>query len=448
MDIISIIEKKKHGEELSADEIQFWIDGYTEGTIPDYQVSALLMAIRLMGMTKRETFDLTESMLHSGITMDLSRISGVKCDKHSTGGVGDKTSMALCPMIAAVSEKVKVAKMSGRGLGFTGGTLDKLESIPGMKIVLTPKQFLEDVSHNGMAIIGQSAEIDPADKKLYALRDVTGTVDSMPLIASSIMSKKLASGCDCILLDVKYGSGAFMQTKEDAEELAKLMVEIGCHFKRDVRAEITSMNQPLGLAIGNSLEVKEAVNTLHGKGPKDFTELCLSSGATMLLQAGVYTDRDEAVKALKEVIQNEKAFHVFKNFVKAQGGDTSYIDDLSKFPTAMYSIPVRSLKNGYVKSINTMELGLTSMKLGAGRETKDDVIDMAAGIVLNKKLGDKVSKGDLLLTMYTERPNMNSLVSSVLNYFDFSDDPVEVPPTVEELISFDSVKGEFHIEKE
>lgn len=448
MDIISIIEKKKHGEELSADEIQFWIKGYTDEKIPDYQVSALLMAIRLMGMTKRETFDLTESMLHSGAIMDLSKINGVKCDKHSTGGVGDKTSMALCPMIAAVSDKIKVAKMSGRGLGFTGGTLDKLESIPGMKITLTSKQFMEDVSHNGMSIIGQSKEIDPADKKLYALRDVTGTVDSMPLIASSIMSKKLASGCDCILLDVKYGSGAFMHTKEDAEELAKLMVEIGAHFNKNVRAEITSMNQPLGLAIGNSLEVKEAVETLHGRGPKDFTELCFSSGATLLLQAGIYTDREEAVKALREVIGNEKALHVFKAFVKAQGGDISYIDDLNKFPTAMYSIPVRSLKSGYVKSINTMELGLVSMRLGAGRETKADVIDMAAGIVLNKKLGDKVSKGDLLLTMYTERPNMNFLVSSVLNYFDFSDEPVEVPPTVEELISFDSDKGEFRIEKE
>lgn len=448
MDIISIIEKKKHGEELTKEEIEFWIEGYTKGDIPDYQVSALLMAIRLKGMTKRETFDLTDSMLHSGETVDLSKISGVKVDKHSTGGVGDKTSMSLCPMIASVSPIIKVAKMSGRGLGFTGGTLDKLESIPGMKVSLTTDQFITDVTKNGMSIIGQSDKLDPADKKLYALRDVTGTVDSMPLIASSIMSKKLASGCDCILLDVKYGSGAFMQTKEDAEELAKLMVEIGVHFNRDVRAEITSMNQPLGLAIGNSLEVKEAVMTLQGKGPKDFTDLCLSSGATMLLQAKVFNDREKAIAALKEVINNGKALEVFKAFVKAQGGDTDYIDDLSKFPTAMYSIPVRSLKSGYIKSINTMELGLTSMKLGAGRETKDDVIDMAAGIVLNKKLGDKVSKGDLLLTMYTERPEMNALVPSVLNYFDFSDEPVKVPSIVEELISYNKEKGEFVIEKE
>lgn len=450
MDIIDIIEKKKLGQELSKEEIAYWIQGYTKGEIPDYQVSALLMAIRFKGMSKRETFDLTESMLHSGATMekDLAHISGVKVDKHSTGGVGDKTSMALCPMIAAVTPSIKVAKMSGRGLGFTGGTLDKLESIPGMKVVLTPKQFIDDVTKNGMAIIGQSAQIDPADKKLYALRDVTGTVDSMPLIASSIMSKKLASGCDCILLDVKYGSGAFMHTKEDAEELAKMMVEIGVHFSKDVRAEITSMNQPLGFAIGNSLEVKEAIDTLHGKGPKDFTNLCLSSGATLLMQAKIFQDREEAIDALKQVIQDERAFRVFKAFVKAQGGDVSYVDDPSKFPTAMYSIPVRSLKSGYVKSINTMELGLTSMKLGAGRETKDDVIDMAAGIVLDKKLGDKVSKGDLLLTMYTERPNMNYLLSSVLNDYDFSDEPVEVAPTVEELISFDKEKNEFVIEKE
>lgn len=448
MDIISIIEKKKHGEELTKEEIEFWIEGYTKGSIPDYQVSALLMAIRLKGMTKRETFDLTDSMLHSGETVDLSKISGVKVDKHSTGGVGDKTSMSLCPMIASVSPIIKVAKMSGRGLGFTGGTLDKLESIPGMKVSLTTDQFITDVTKNGMSIIGQSDKLDPADKKLYALRDVTGTVDSMPLIASSIMSKKLASGCDCILLDVKYGSGAFMQTKEDAEELAKLMVEIGVHFNRDVRAEITSMNQPLGLAIGNSLEVKEAVMTLQGKGPKDFTDLCLSSGATMLLQAKVFNNREKAIAALKEVINNGKALEVFKAFVKAQGGDTDYIDDLSKFPTAMYSIPVHSLKSGYIKSINTMELGLTSMKLGAGRETKDDFIDMAAGIVLNKKLGDKVSKGDLLLTMYTERPEMNALVPSVLNYFDFSDEPVKVPSIVEELISYNKEKGEFVIEKE
>lgn len=446
MDIISIIEKKKHGEALTQEEIQYWIKGLCAGTIKDYQSSALLMAICLKGMNKEETFNLTESMMNSGEIINLSKIPGIKCDKHSTGGVGDKTSLALCPMIAALG--VKVAKMSGRGLGFTGGTLDKLESIPGMTVVIPGKQFIDDVTKNGMSIIGQSKDIDPADKKLYALRDVTGTVDSMPLIASSIMSKKLASGCDCILLDVKYGSGAFMKTKEDAENLAMLMVEIGTHFGRDVRAEITSMNQPLGLAVGNILEVKEAIDTLHGNGPKDFTDLCYSSGATILLQAGLYKDRAKAIQALKGVVEDGRAFQVFRRFVKAQGGDVSYVEHPEKFPTALYTIPVRSVKSGYIKAINTMEIGLTSMKLGAGRETTEDIIDPAAGIILNKKVGDKVNKGDLLLTMYSERPNMNNLVSDVLNYFDFSDVEVEVPHVIEELISYNKQTKRFIIEKE
>lgn len=446
MDMLSIIEKKKTGKELTKGEIDFWIENYCTDVIPDYQASALLMAIRLMGMNKRETFDLTEAMMNSGKRLDLSAISGVKCDKHSTGGVGDKTSMALCPMVASLG--IKVAKMSGRGLGFTGGTLDKLESIPGMSITLEPERFIDTVNRVGMSIIGQSAEIDLADKKLYALRDVTGTVDSMPLIASSIMSKKLASGCDCILLDVKYGSGAFMHSKEDAETLAKLMVEIGAHFGRDVRAEITSMNQPLGLAIGNILEVKEAIDTLHGNGPRDFTELCYSSGTTMLLQAGLYKSDKAARSALENSVSSGKAFAVFKNFVKAQGGDVSYIDDPSKFPIARYMLDVRSLKSGYISEINTMELGLTSMRIGAGRETKDDVIDPAAGILLRKKLGDRVSKGDILLTLYSERPELQNFADQVLNYFDLSSDPVEVPSVVEEEISLSRETGEFVVSKE
>lgn len=446
MDMLSIIEKKKTGKELTKGEIDFWIENYCTDVIPDYQASALLMAIRLMGMNKRETFDLTEAMMNSGKRLDLSAISGVKCDKHSTGGVGDKTSMALCPMVASLG--IKVAKMSGRGLGFTGGTLDKLESIPGMSITLEPERFIDTVNRVGMSIIGQSAEIDLADKKLYALRDVTGTVDSMPLIASSIMSKKLASGCDCILLDVKYGSGAFMHSKEDAETLAKLMVEIGAHFGRDVRAEITSMNQPLGLAIGNILEVKEAIDTLHGNGPRDFTELCYSSGTTMLLQAGLYKSDKAARSALETSVSSGKAFAVFKNFVKAQGGDVSYIDDPSKFPIARYMLDVRSLKSGYISEINTMELGLTSMRIGAGRETKDDVIDPAAGILLRKKLGDRVSKGDILLTLYSERPELQNFADQVLNYFDLSSDPVEVPSVVEEEISLSRETGEFVVSKE
>ncbi len=445
MDMLSIIEKKKNGRELSDEEIQYWIKGYCNDSIPDYQVSSLLMAIRFQGMTKRETFTLTKAMMDSGVMFDLSKINGVKCDKHSTGGVGDKTSMVLCPMVAALG--IKVAKMSGRGLGFTGGTLDKLESIPGMTISLSPKDFIDTVNKVGMSIIGQSADIDLADKKLYALRDVTGTVDSMPLIASSIMSKKLAAGCDCILLDVKYGSGAFMHTKEEAETLAKLMVEIGNHFGKNVQAEITSMNQPLGLAIGNILEVKEAIDTLHNRGPKDFVELCLSSGATMLLQAGIYSERDKAVAALKQTLEDDSAYKIFRSFVKAQNGDISYIDDPSKFPVSMYSIPVRSVKSGYISKIDTMALGVSSMTLGAGRETLDDVIDPAAGIILSKKLGDKVAKGDVILTLYTEKPGMESLVSSILNNFDFSDDPIEVPSPVEERISLNST-GTFVIEKE
>lgn len=445
MDMLSIIEKKKTGQELTRQEIDYWINNYCQDKIPDYQVAALLMAIRLVGMNKRETFDLTESMMNSGEKLDLSAIAGVKCDKHSTGGVGDKTSLALCPMVASLG--IKIAKMSGRGLGFTGGTLDKLESIPGMKVELTPQEFIDTVNNVGMSIIGQSKDIDLADKKLYALRDVTGTVDSMPLIASSIMSKKLAAGCDCILLDVKYGSGAFMHTKEDAETLAKLMVEIGVHFHKDVRAEITSMNQPLGKAIGNILEVKEAVDTLKGRGPADFTELCYSSGSTMLLQAGLYDKRESARKALETNVRNGNALTVFKNFVKAQGGDVSYIEDPSRFPVAKYVIPVRSVKSGYITKIDTMELGLTSMKIGAGRETKDDIIDPASGIVLNKKLGDRVSKGDILLTLYSERPNLQETANNIVNDFEIDPDPIDVPPVVEEEISFDTEENQFLISK-
>ncbi|MCI1734472.1 MAG: pyrimidine-nucleoside phosphorylase [Bacilli bacterium] len=446
MNMIDILEKKKRKEELTDDEISYWIKGYCEGKIPDYQVSALLMAIRLNGMSKAETFSLTESMMHSGEMLNLSAIQGVKADKHSTGGVGDKTSMALCPMVASLG--LKIAKMSGRGLGFTGGTLDKLESIPGMKVILTPEQFIKQVNDIGISIIGQSDKIDLADKYLYALRDVTGTVDSMPLIASSIMSKKLASGCDDILLDVKYGTGAFMQTQADAEELAKLMVEIGTHFGKNVEAEISSMNQPLGLAIGNSLEVKEAIATLHGKGPKDFTELCLSSGSTMLLQAGIFKSRDIARAALQKSIDSGMAFETFKKFIEAQGGDTSYIDDPSRFPTALYSYPVRSMTSGYVTGINTMEIGLDSCRLGAGRETKDDLIDPAAGILINKKLGDKVARGDILMTLYTEKANMSSMVGEILNTYEINEEAVPVPPVVEELISVDPKTKEFVITKE
>lgn len=446
MNMVELIEKKKNKQALTKEEIDQWIDDYCHDLIPDYQVSSLLMAIVLNGMNDEEIFNLTDAMLHSGKILDLSKIIGVKCDKHSTGGVGDKTSLALCPMVASLG--VKVAKMSGRGLGFTGGTIDKLESIPGMRVVLTPEQFINNVNEIGMAIIGQSDELVVADKKLYALRDVTGTVDSIPLIASSIMSKKLAAGSDCILLDVKYGNGAFMHTKEDAIRLAETMVRIGERFDKDVRAEITSMNQPLGYAIGNILEVKEAVNTLRGNGPKDFVDLCLSSGATMLLQARISKTREEAIVKLKETIANGKALATFRQFVIAQGGDVSYIDDLDKFPQAMYIHEVKSLKSGYISHIDTMGLGMISMQLGAGREKKSDLIDPTAGIVLSKKLGDKVAKGDVLLTIYTEHPNTSELISESLNAFDFSNDEVTVPKVVEALVSYDRNTKEFIITEE
>ena len=443
MSIIDIIEKKKFNKELTKQEIQFWIDGYSKGKIADYQSSALLMAIRLNGMTKTETFNLTDAMMHSGEIINLSKIKGITADKHSTGGVGDKTSLALCPMVAALG--LKVAKMSGRGLGFTGGTLDKLESIPGFSINLSSDAFIRQVNNIGMSIIGQSENINIADKKLYALRDVTGTVDSLPLIASSIMSKKLASGADCILLDVKYGSGSFMKTKEDAEELAKVMVEIGTYFGKNVQAEITSMNQPLGLAIGNILEVIEAINTLKGKGPKDFTELCLSSGATMLLQGNIFKNREAARTAIKECVASGEAFNVFKKFVEAQGGDVSYIDNPKKFPTALYKHEIHALNSGYITSINTMALGIESMHLGAGRERKEDVIDPTAGIILNKKLGDKIEKGALLLTLYTEKEIDKTSTQSINNYFEISDKPIKVGSPVEELITYSKEKKEFTI---
>lgn len=444
MDIISIIEKKKNAIELSEEEIKYFISGYCNNKIPDYQISALLMAIRFQGMTKKETYILTEAMIDSGARLDLSKISGTKVDKHSTGGVGDKTSLVLCPLLASLG--LKVAKMSGRGLGFTGGTLDKLESIPGFTISLNNNEFIDVVNRVGMAIIGQNEYMVLADKKLYALRDVTGTVDSMPLIASSIMSKKLAAGTDCILLDVKYGSGAFMHTKEDAETLAKLMVDIGNQFGRSVQAEITSMDQPLGMTIGNILEVKEAIDTLQGRGNKDFVDLCLSSAATLCIQAGLFVNRNKAIEAASENLNNGKAFKIFRSFVKAQGGDVSYIDDISKFPVAKYQVVVKSVKSGFISKIDTMSLGITSMRLGAGRENLDDIIDHTAGIVLHKKIGDKVAKGDPLLTLYSEKPDIQNYVDAVLNDFYFVDTPVETIQTIEENIRLNS-EGEFEIEK-
>lgn len=428
MTIEDIIERKRDGFVLNKEEIHFFIDGYVKGSIPDYQASALLMAIYIRGMNKKEIAEFTEEMRLSGEIWDLSEIPGLKVDKHSTGGVGDKVSLVLGPMVASCG--AKLAKMSGRGLGHTGGTLDKLESIPGFQINVTYKEFKKQVNEVGIAIIGQSPNLDPADKKLYALRDVTGTVSCIPLIASSIMSKKLASGADCILLDVKYGSGAFMKTIKDAEELARTMVDIGKELHKDVRAEVTDMGQPLGCAVGNSLEIKEVIETLNGRGPKDLNEICLSSGSIMLVQAKLFTDVKEARKALIENIKNGKAFEKFKDFIKAQHGDVSYIEDPSKFEVAKNIIEIHSSKEGYVNKINALAIGKGSMMLGGGREKLGDIIDMSAGIVLNKKIGDFVKDGELLCTLYTNKTNVEEVIKNVKKAFTIE---VEKPQVDESL---------------
>ena len=412
-----IIEHKRDGLELSQQEIHFFIKNYVDNKIPDYQASALLMAIYLKGMNDKETALLTEEMRVSGDVWDLSDIPGLKVDKHSTGGVGDKVSLVLGPMVASCG--AKLAKMSGRGLGHTGGTLDKLESIPNFDIFETKEEFKKQIQEVGMAIIGQNKDIDPADKKLYALRDVTGTVSSMPLIASSVMSKKLASGADCILLDVKYGSGAFMKTKKDAKKLAEIMINIGRHLGKDVRAEVTDMDQPLGYAVGNNLEIKEVIETLHNRGPKDLTKLCLESGSIMLVQAKLFHDKKEARKALLKNLKNGKAFEKFVEFVKAQKGDASYILDPSKFEVAKNIIPIYSNKEGVIKRIDALTIGKSSMKLGGGRERIEDTIDMSAGIILNKKIGDFVKNNELLATLYTNKEDFEEIKLDVLNAFIF-----------------------------
>ncbi len=423
MNIVDIITAKKDKKVLTKEQIHFFIKGYLDKTIEDYQASALLMAITINGMTSEETAYLTEEMRVSGEVWDLSDIPGLKIDKHSTGGVGDKVSLILGPMVASCG--AKMAKMSGRGLGHTGGTLDKMESIPGMKINLTKEEFKKQVQEIGVCIIGQSEEIDPADKKLYSLRDVTGTVQSIPLIASSIMSKKLASGADCILLDVKCGKGAFMKTYEDAKILATEMVNIGKELKKNVKAEITDMNQPLGKAVGNNLEIKEVIETLKGNGPKDLEEICLSSGAILLTQAELFKNTEDAKKALIENIKNGKAFEKFKEFVKAQGGDIDYIDHPEKFPVSKNLIEIKSENEGYIKTIDALAIGLGSCHLGGGRLKMGDVIDMSAGIILNKKVGDHVKKGELLCTLHTNKDNVDSIIKDVKEAFIFQDEPIK-----------------------
>lgn len=432
MRMVDIITKKRDGHELSDEELKFFVSGYVDGKIPDYQVSALLMAILFKGMNNREIVTLTDLMEHSGDVMDLSSVKGVTLDKHSTGGVGDKTSMALSPMVAACGGVV--AKMSGRGLGHTGGTLDKLESIPGLNVFISEEQFLKQVNDIGIAIVGQTGTLVPADKKLYALRDVTGTVESTPLIASSVMSKKLASGSHCILLDVKFGNGAFMKNLESAKELAQIMCKIGNSLGRDTRAVLTDMDQPLGFAVGNSLEVKEAIDTLRGHGPKDFTDLCYRSGAIMLEQAKIAKNEKEALEMLHKVVEDGSAFEKFRQMVIAQGGDVSYVDHPEKFEMAKNVIEIRASKAGYIKRIEALRIGENAMRLGAGRETFDDVIDMSAGIVLAKKVGDKVEEADLLCTAYTNKEGYVDIINDIKEAFVIVDEFVEVPPTVHDYI--------------
>ncbi len=398
MRMYDIIMKKRNGGELTKEEIDFFIEGYTKGDIPDYQVAALMMAIYFRKMTEAETLALTMAMADSGDRLDLSGIRGVKVDKHSTGGVGDKTSLALAPMVAACG--IPVAKMSGRGLGHTGGTIDKLESFPGFTTALTTERFIENVNQIGMAIMGQTADLAPADKKLYALRDVTATVDNLSLIASSIMSKKLAAGADAIVLDVKTGSGAFMKQEAEARALAEEMVKIGKNAGRRTVAVISDMDQPLGFAVGNALEVKEAIDTLEGHGPADFLELCLTLGSQMLMAGGKAESAREAEGMLRGVIADGSALRKLAEFVEAQGGDSHVVYHPELLPEAAITLPVEAPKSGYVTRIVCDEVGICSLILGGGRETKESEIDLSVGLVLRKKVGDYVESGEPLAVIH------------------------------------------------
>ena len=434
MRMVDLIIKKRDGHELSDEEIAFWIDGYVKGEIPDYQSSAMQMAILFRGMNNREIATLTDRMEHSGEVLDLSHLKGVKVDKHSTGGVGDKTSLVLGPMVAACG--ATLAKMSGRGLGHTGGTLDKLESIPGVTVAIEGERFAKQVNSIGCAIVGQTASLVPADKKMYALRDVTGTVESIPLIAASVMSKKLASGSDAILLDVTVGEGAFMKNMDDARKLAHIMVDIGNRLGRNTKAVLSDMSEPLGLAVGNALEVKEAIAALHGHGPEDLMELCYTAGSIMLVQANCAKDLEDGRKKLHEAIESGAAFDKFVKMIEAQDGDISYILHPEKFELAKNQIEIKSDEEGYVKELDALTIGVSSMKLGGGRETLEDVIDMSAGIMLNKKIGDYVEKGEVLCTLHTNKSEKEYLpiIDEVKGAYQFSKEKVEHRPVIREII--------------
>lgn len=402
MRTVDIIQQKRDGQELSTEQINRIIKGYTSDDIPDYQIAALLMAIYYQGMSTRETADLTLAMADSGQRIDLGAIKGTKVDKHSTGGVGDKTSLIVGPLAAAAG--VPVAKMSGRGLGHTGGTLDKLEAIAGFQVEMSQQQFIHHVNTYKLALIGQSGHLVPADKKLYALRDVTATVDSIPLIASSIMSKKLASGADAIVLDVKYGAGAFMTSLDDAKQLAKTMVNIGNTLGRKTIAVISDMNEPLGYEVGNANEVMEAVQVLSGKGEKRLTELCLTLAAYMCLAAGTYATYEQAYETVAELLHTKQALAKFAQFIKAQGGDSAFINDLSRLDEASYHVEIHAEQTGFVQALHAEKIGIAAMWLGAGRQTKDDAIDYAAGVTLKKKRGYEVKAGETLAILHSNRP--------------------------------------------
>lgn len=425
MRMVDLILKKRNKEELSKEEINYIINGYTKGEIPDYQVSALLMAIYFNGMTNEERLNLTLAMLKSGEEIDLSKIKGVKCDKHSTGGVGDKTSLVVAPLAAACG--VKMAKMSGRGLGHTGGTLDKLESIPGCSISIESDEFFNQVNKIGLAIIGQTANITPADKLLYSLRDVTGTVESIPLISSSIMSKKLASGADNIVLDVKVGDGAFMKNVEQASELANAMVNIGNLANRKTTAVLTDMNEPLGCAVGNSLEVIEAIETLKGNGPADFVELCIYFVTEILLVCGICNTETEAKEKVLEKIANGEGLEKLSLMIEAQHGNKEVINDYSLFDKASEIIEVKYFgeKPCYIQKVEALTIGEAAMMLGAGRETKEQDVDFAVGIVLKKKIGDLVNPNDTLAYVHSNGKNTNVAVEKVYEAYSFSDTLVE-----------------------
>ncbi|ACT00992.1 pyrimidine-nucleoside phosphorylase [Paenibacillus sp. JDR-2] len=440
MRAVDLIQKKRDGGELTAKELTFLVDGYCDGDIPDYQMSAWAMAVLFRGMTPAETAALTLAMANSGDQVDLAPIAGVKVDKHSTGGVGDKTTLIIAPLVASVG--VPVAKMSGRGLGHTGGTIDKLESIAGFQTELTREKFLEQVNELGLSVIGQSGNLAPADKKLYALRDVTATVESIPLIASSVMSKKIAAGADAIVLDVKTGSGAFMKTVDDSEKLAQAMVDIGTKVGRQTAAVISDMDQPLGFAIGNALEVREAIETLQGNGPADLTELCLTLGAHMVVLGGKASTVAEAKGLLQSQLANGEALAKFKQFVSAQGGDVSVVDDLDRLPQAAEQAEVKAAAAGFIAAIDAEELGIAAMLLGAGRATKDASIDYSVGITIRKKVGDAVSEGDTLAVLHTraQDPAVEEVIAKVREAYTIAADKPEERPLLLSVVTAEGTK--------